>query len=78
MKDQMFKNTFYLVTTIKEKPSNPRAVMEFADIELAHGLFTGTASTIAELCEGNIYMAGMISMVDNLNRILDRVAVYLG
>ena len=52
--------------------------MEFADVELAHGLFTGTASTIAELCEGNIYMCGMISMVDNLNRILDRVAVYLG
>lgn len=65
-------------TTIKEKPKNPRAVMEFADIKLAHGLFNGTASTIAELCEGNIYMAGMISMVDNLNRILDRVAVYLG
>ena len=65
-------------TTIKEKPSNPRAVMEFADIEPAHGRLTGPAPTIAELCEGNIYMAGMISMVDNLNRILDRVAVYLG
>lgn len=65
-------------TTIKEKANNPRAVMEFADIDLAYGLFNGTVSTIAELCEGNIYMAGMISMVDNLNRILDRVAVYLG
>lgn len=65
-------------TTIKEKANNPRAIMEFADIDLAYGLFTGTVSTIAELCKGNIYMAGMISMVDNLNRILDRVAVYLG
>ncbi len=64
--------------TIKEKAENPRAVMEFADVDLAHGLFTGTVSTIAELCKGNIYMAGMISMVDNLNRILDRVAAYLG
>ncbi len=64
--------------TIKEKAVNPRAVMEFADIDLAYGLFTGSVSTIAELCKGNIYMAGMISMVDNLNRILDRVAVYLG
>ena len=27
---------------------------------------------------GHIYMAGMISMVDNINRVLDRVAVYLG
>ncbi len=47
-------------------------------IDLANGLFNGTVSTIAELCKGNIYMAGMISMVDNLNRILDRVAAYLG
>ena len=65
-------------TTIKSKCDNPRAVMEFATIDLAYGLFTGTASTISELCHGNIYMAGMISMVDNINRILDRVAVYLG
>ncbi len=65
-------------TTIKSKSENPRAVMEFADLDLANGLFNGTVSTIAELCKGNIYMAGMISMVDNLNRILDRVAAYLG
>lgn len=65
-------------TTVKEKKENPRAIMEFSDIDLANGLFNGTVSTIAELCKGNIYMAGMISMVDNLNRILDRVAAYLG
>ncbi|MDE6470947.1 MAG: hypothetical protein K2L19_08020 [Eubacterium sp.] len=64
--------------TIKEKSDTPRAIMEFNSIDLANGLFTGTASTMAELCAGNIYMAGMISMVDNINRILDRVAVYLG
>ena len=52
--------------------------MEFATIDLANGLFNGTASTMAELCAGNIYMAGMISMVDNINRILDRVGTYLG
>lgn len=68
-------NTF---RTVKEKAQTPRAIMEFADIDLAYGLFTGTASTMAELCAGKIYMSGMISMVDNLNRILDRVAVYLG
>ncbi|MCR5207516.1 MAG: hypothetical protein K6C14_03460 [Eubacterium sp.] len=63
---------------IKEKPDTPRAIMEFNSIDLAHGLFTGTASTISELCAGNIYMAGMCNMIDNINRILDRVAVYLG
>ncbi len=65
-------------TTGKTKPENPRAIMEFATIDLANGLFNGTASTMGELCAGNIYMAGMISMVDNLNRILDRVSAYLG
>ena len=65
-------------TTIKQAPKHPRAKMEFADIDLASALFNGTASTINELCKGNIRLAGMISMVDNVNRILDRIAVYLG
>ncbi|MDD6728117.1 MAG: hypothetical protein PUE08_02730 [Eubacteriales bacterium] len=64
--------------TIKEKPDTPRAIMEFKTIDLAHGLFNGTASTMGELCAGNIYMRGMINMLDNTNRILDRVATYLG
>lgn len=42
-----------------------------------HGLFTGQVSTIHEMCQGNIYLRGMISMVDNINRILDRVSTYL-
>lgn len=63
---------------IKEKPDTPRAIMEFKTIELANRLFNGTASTMAELCAGNIYMSGMINMLDNVNRILDRVAMYLG
>ena len=64
-------------TTIKQAPENPRAKMEFSDIDLAYRLFNGSASTINELCKGNIRLAGMISMVDNVNRILDRIAVYL-
>ena len=65
-------------TTIKTAPTSPRAKMEFADIDLANSLFAGTASTINELCKGRIRLSGMISMVDNVNRILDRVSVYLG
>ena len=30
-----------------------------------------------EMCKGNIRLRGMISMVDNINRILDRVGKYL-
>lgn len=64
-------------TAIKAESENPRAIMEFADIDLANGLFNGTVSTINEMCRGNIRLSGMISMIDNINRILDRVAVYL-
>ena len=65
-------------TTIKAPAANPRAIMEFATVDLAHDLFTGQASTINEMCKGTIYLRGMISMLDNVNRILDRVSVYLG
>lgn len=65
-------------TTIKERCCNPRAIMEFASLDLAAGLFAGQVSTINEMCKGTIYLRGMISMLDNVNRILDRVSVYLG
>ena len=64
-------------TTIKSASDNPRATMAFADIDLANGLFNGQVSTINEMCKGRIVIAGMISMIDNVNRILDRVSVYL-
>ena len=65
-------------TTIKRPCEKPRAIMEFASIDLAAGLFKGEVSTINEMCRGTIYLRGMISMLDNINRILDRVSVYLG
>ncbi len=67
----------HVLSIEKKKPENPRAIMEFNSIELANGLFNGTASTMGELCAGNIYMSGMINMLDNINRILDRVSIYL-
>ncbi len=70
------KNSVF--TLIKQPAENPRAVMEFSDIALANGLFAGTVSTVNEMCKGNIRLAGVLSMVDNINRILDRVNIYLG
>ena len=64
-------------TTVKAASAHPRAIMEFATIDLAYGLFTGQVSTINEMCKGNIRLAGVLSMVDNINRILDRVSLYL-
>ena len=59
---------------IKKRCENPRAIMEFESIELARDLFVNAVACIGT---GDIVMKGMISMLDNLNRILDRVAVYL-
>lgn len=63
--------------TVKSQPDHPRAVMEFADITLARRLFDGKVNSFACVGNGEIEIKGMISMVDNINRILDRVAVYL-
>jgi hypothetical protein len=62
---------------IKKPSENPRAIMEFANIKLARDLFDGKVNAIACIGTGDIVMKGMISMLDNLNRILDRVALYL-
>ena len=62
---------------IKKASDNPRAIMEFSSIDLARDLFDGKVNAIACVGSGDIVMKGMISMLDNLNRILDRVALYL-
>lgn len=80
IKDKVYitvRSDNHVLSLEKRKAENPRAIMEFGSIELANALFNGTASTIAELCAGNIKLAGMINMIDNVNRILDRVGVYL-
>lgn len=46
-------------------------------MQLAHDLFDGKVNAIAKVGEGEIVMRGMINMIDNVNRILDRVALYL-
>jgi hypothetical protein len=63
--------------TVKEPAAKPRAVMEFESLELARDLFDGKVNALACIGTGQIAMRGMVSMLDNLNRILDRVAVYL-
>ena len=62
---------------VKKASESPRAIMEFASVKLARDLFDGNVNAIACIGTGDIVMKGMISMLDNLNRILDRVALYL-
>lgn len=63
--------------TYKRPCVSPRASMEFADMKLARDLFDGNINALYCIGVGAIEMKGMISMLDNLNRLLDRVAVYL-
>ena len=51
--------------------------MEFADLHVARDLFDGKRNSVACVGEGLVRIGGMISQVDNVNRILDRVALYL-
>ncbi len=66
------------LVTIKQAPEKPRAIMKFADFDLASALFNGTANALECVCNGSIEIHGMASMIDNMNRLLDRVALYLG
>lgn len=55
----------------------PRAYMTFDSFDTARGLFDGTLDSMSALASGKIVMKGYIPMIDNLNKILSRVAVYL-
>lgn len=65
------------MVTIKQKPDSFRSQMQFCDIRLARDLFDGKVNAIAAVGEGKVEMHGLINMIDNVNRILDRVALYL-
>ena len=66
------------LVTIKQAPEKYRAAMIFDSIETARGLFDGELNALACIGTGKIEMHGLVSMLDNVNRILDRVALYIG
>ena len=67
------------LTVLPKAPAISEAMsyMEFADLDIARELFDGKRNAVASVGEGLIRIGGMISQVDNVNRILDRVALYL-
>lgn len=65
------------LVTIKKAPENPRAIMQFDSIQLANDLFNGKINSLECVGRGTVEIRGMLSMADNMNRILDRVALYL-
>jgi hypothetical protein len=67
----------HVLCTEKKRAIAPRAIMEFESLELARALFDDKVNALCCIGNGSISMRGMINMIDNLNRILDRVALYL-
>ena len=51
--------------------------MKFKDIDTARDLFDGNINAVAAVGLGDVMVGGLLSQIDNVNRILDRVAVYL-
>jgi hypothetical protein len=67
----------HTVSCSRQIPKDFNALMEFTDMKLARQLFDGEVSALACVGRGLIVMKGNLGMLDNINRILDRVAVYL-
>jgi hypothetical protein len=65
------------LTLLGEPAGPPHAVLRFSDLETAGQVLSGELSAVSAMSEGRIAMRGLIPMVDNVNRILDRAAQYL-
>lgn len=65
------------VLAVHQTPEKFTSYMEFCDMHLARDLFDGRVNAIAAVGVGQVRIGGQISQIDNINRILDRVAVYL-
>ena len=63
--------------TVHADTDTPMSQMEFEGIQNARGLFDGVLSSFTLICDSKLRMGGLISQLDNVNRILDRVGLYL-
>lgn len=65
------------LTAVHTPPEGPMSYMTFKDLNTARDLFDGKVNAVVCVGLGLVRIGGMISQVDNVNRILDRVALYL-
>lgn len=65
------------LSALHSSPEKFTSYMAFESIKVARQLFDGEINALAAVGTGKIRVGGMISQVDNINRILDRVALYL-
>ena len=65
------------LVTLKQPCQKPRAIMQLDGLKLANDLFNGRVNAMECIGKGTVEIRGMLSMVDNMNRMMDRVALYL-
>ncbi|WP_282947559.1 hypothetical protein [Cellulomonas endometrii] len=75
--DWTLRTAGHRMTFLPDRSPRPRAALTFADLDTAGALLAGRVSAVACLGDGRMAMRGTVSMVDNVNRILDRVGHYL-
>ena len=67
----------HIIKAYHTDPDDFDAYMSFESLEFARDLFDGKVNSVAAVGLGQVRIGGMISMIDNLNRILYRVSYYL-
>ena len=67
----------HLLQTRLGASASPAATMEFANMQIARDLFEGRCNAMACIGVGEIRVNGLIPMLYNVNRLLDRVGLYL-
>ena len=65
------------LTVLHTAPEECLSEMIFDSIFTARDLFDGKINAIAAIGQGKVRVSGMIPQVDNINRILNRVSMYL-
>ena len=73
----MIRAKDHRLTVLDSVNENFSSYMEFKDMDTARDLFDGKINSVASVGFGLVRVGGMISQIDNLNRILDRVSLYL-
>lgn len=67
----------HALTAVHAPVEHPTSYMVFSSMRDARDLFDGKVNAVVCVGLGKVRIGGMISMVDNVNRILDRVSLYL-
>ena len=65
------------LTFSQKVPKNIMSYMQFSDVKTARAIFDGEINSVAAVGDGSVRIGGMISQIDNVNKILSRVEMYL-